>query len=94
MEKTYKNLRDELLKDPELKAEYDALGPEYELIRELIDLRIEKKLTQDELSKRIGIPKSNISRFESRKHSPTLDTLNRFAKGLGKRVELKLVDNE
>jgi len=94
MEKTYKNLKNKLLKNAELKAEYDVLGPEYVIIRELIDMRIKENLTQDQLSERIGIPKSNISRFESGKHSPSLTTLMRFAKGLNKKVEFKLVDNK
>ena len=34
------------LKDPEFKAEYDRLQPEYALIQAVLDARIKKKLTQ------------------------------------------------
>ena len=43
-------LETEFLKTPVLKAEYDAIEPEYELIRQLIKARAEnKKMTQKQL---------------------------------------------
>lgn len=92
--KTFKTLKDRLLQDSEIKTEYDALDAEYQIIKALIDLRIKYKLSQEDLSKRIGIPKANISRFENGKHSPTFQTLERFAAGLNKRIEIRLVDAE
>ena len=38
--------KSELLKNPRIKAEYDALAPEYELIEQLITARTERKITQ------------------------------------------------
>lgn len=35
-----------LLKNPQIKAEYDALSPEYELIEQLITARTERNMTQ------------------------------------------------
>jgi len=92
MPKTYKEVKDLLLSDPETQLEYDALLAEYQIIQELIELRIKENLTQNEMAKRIGIPKSNISRFENGKHSPTLHTLERFAAGLNKRIQIRLVN--
>ena len=40
------------LANPELKAAYDALEPEFALIRQLIDLRIKRGLSQRQLAKR------------------------------------------
>jgi len=92
MSKPYKDLKERLLQDPETKSEYEALDAEYQIIKALIELRIKYNLTQDDLSKLIGIPKTNISRFENGKHSPTFHTLERFAAGLNKRIEIRLVD--
>lgn len=92
MPKTYKEVKELILSDPETQLEYDALRAEYQIIQELVELRIQENLTLEELSKSIGIPKSNISRFENGKHSPTLHTLERFAAGLNKRLQIKLVN--
>ena len=92
MATTFKNYKTEVLKDEALSTEYEALTLEYEIIRSLIDIRIQENLTQSELSKKIGIPKANISRFENGKHSPSIQTLMRFAKGLNKKIEIKIVD--
>ena len=37
---SYREYRDEALKDPEVKAEYDALQPEYDIIQAMIDAGI------------------------------------------------------
>ena len=42
----------EKLKDPEFKAEFDALEPEYAIIQAMIDARKESGLTQKELSEK------------------------------------------
>lgn len=92
MTKSYQSLKSKVLKDKNIKLEYDALEAEYQVIQALVKLRLSLHLTQDELSKRIGIPKANISRFENGKHSPSLETLVRFAAGLNKKIEIKLID--
>lgn len=74
----FRKFKEELLKDPEVRAEYDALKPEYEGIRTLVGARIEQNLTQEQLAQRTGIRQSNISRIESgtcsqpdRRNAPT-----------------------
>lgn len=49
----------------------------------LRELRQEKGLTAYELARRSGILRPNVSRIESGKHVPTVDTLDRLARGLG-----------
>lgn len=51
--------------------------------RRLRELRQEKRLTTYELARRSGIHRPNISRMESGKHIPTIDTLGRLASALG-----------
>ncbi len=75
-------LKNELEKDVELKKEYDALQPEYEVIKELIKARNELKLTQSELAQMCGIKQSNISRLEKGKVSPTIKVLKKIADAL------------
>ena len=49
---SYKEFREEMLKDPEVKKEYDALEPEYAIIRAMLDARKSQGLTQQELAER------------------------------------------
>lgn len=75
-------LKDTLENDPELKEEYDALEPEYEIISKIIEARLESGLTQKELASRCHVKQSNISRLESGKVNPTLKFLKRLADAL------------
>ncbi len=58
------------------------------LVRQIRELRIAKKLTQKMVAKRAGMPQSVIARLESGEHSFSLDTLQRIAFVYGKRVQL------
>lgn len=73
----------EKLKDPEFKAEFDALEPEYAIIQAMIDARKESGLTQKELSEKIGINQADISKLERGNANPSLRTLKRLAAGMG-----------
>ena len=78
----------EQLKDPEFKAEWERIQPEYEIMRSLIDARIKLNLTQKELAERSGVRQSNISRIENGTASPTVATLQALAAGMGKRLHI------
>lgn len=86
--RTWKEVKRDLLKDPEFAKEVEELKPEYELISQIIQLRIEQKLTQEELAKRTGIKQSNISRLESGSYNPSLQFLKKIAKGFGKELSI------
>lgn len=88
---TLDDLRKELLSDPEVKAEYDALEPEYAIIRAMIAARMKVGLTQKELSERTGIAQSDISKFETGNGNPSLKTVQRLAAGMGMKVRLEFV---
>ena len=91
---SYIKYRDDALKnDPELKAEYDALEPEYDIIQALIDARKSRKLTQKQLSERTGITQADISRIENGTRNPSLEMIKRLAKGMGMVVKLEFVSD-
>lgn len=87
----FQAFKKELLKDPEVLAEYEALQPEYEVIKALIGARIEQNLTQEQLAKLSGIRQSNISRIESGVCSPTIATLGQLANGMGKKLRIEFI---
>ena len=74
------------LQDPEFAAEYERTRPEFEVMRAIIGARIEINMTQKELAEKSGIRQSNISRIENGTSSPTVDTLQRLAAGMGKKL--------
>lgn len=82
-----KNFRDTLnqrINDPQFKKEYDALEPEYQIIRAIIQARKEAGMTQKDLSDKTGITQGDISKLENGTSNPSLKTLQRIAEGLGK----------
>lgn len=87
----YKSFREELLKDPEVKAEYDALQPEFDIIRAMMDARIKQNLTQKDLSIKTGITQADISRIENGTRNPSLAMIKRLAAGLGMQLKLEFV---
>lgn len=89
----YEKFRAELLQDPEVKAEYDRLAPEYEIIKAIIDARHELKLSQQALAAKTGIHQSRISKLEKGLLNPSLDTLMRLADGIGKELHIEFRDH-
>lgn len=51
-------------------------------------------MTQAELAKRTGIPRSNITRFESGSYNPSLELLVRIAAALGMNLQVQLTAKE
>ena len=87
----YSQLKNELLNNPKIKDEYDALEPEYQLIRAMIECREELNLSQQELANITGINRTDISKLENGNANPSLKTIKRIADGLGKKVEINFV---
>ena len=87
----YKEYKKKALENPEVKNEYDALGPEYDIIQVMIDARKDQKLTQKELSDRTGITQADISRIEKGPRNPSLEMLKRLAKGLGMQLKVEFI---
>ncbi len=78
------------LKDPQIKAEYDRLGPEYEIIEAIIRKRLEKGMSQKQLAEKMGTKQSALSRLESGNYNPSLAFLKKVATALGSKVHISL----
>ena len=85
----------EQMKDPEFKAEWDALDPEFAVIEAILAARKESGLTQQlsliHISERTGIAQTDISKLERGNGNPSLRTLQRLAAGMGMRVKIEFV---
>lgn len=78
------------LKDPEIRAEYDRLGPEYEIIEAIIRKRLERGLSQKQLADKMGTQQSALSRLESGNYNPSLAFLKKVATALDTTVHISL----
>ena len=87
----YSDFLTEQLKDPALKAEYDALEPEFSVIQAMIDARKRTGMTQKDLAAATGIYQGDISKLERGCGNPSLKTLQRLAAGMGMTLKLEFV---
>lgn len=81
---------------PGVKEAYVTLADEFAFLDEVLKARAESGLTQAEVAERVGTTQSAIARLESAapKHSPSIATLQRYAKALGYRLEVRLVKQQ
>jgi ribosome-binding protein aMBF1 (putative translation factor) len=79
-----------LLADPRVRAEYDALAPEFEIAAELVRARVRAGLSQAELAARMGTSQSAVARLESGQTLPSTKTLLRYAKATGSKLHVRL----
>jgi len=89
----FSQFKDEALKNPEVREEYENLQQKYELKTKLIALRKMTGLTQQELAEKLHTQKSNISRLENvnSKISPRLSTIEEYAKAMGYKLEINFI---
>lgn len=87
-------LKKRLLASPEVRAEYERLGPVYALVGAMVEARHAAGLTQQEVAARMGTTQSVVARLENAHHMPSLDLVTRYASALGRRVEFDLVAAE
>ena len=88
MNKSIDELKNE---KPELKEVFEGEDPVYELRKRILELRLEKGYSQAELAKKAGTKQAVISRIESGESEPRIDTVNKIAKALDKKVKIDLV---
>ena len=72
---------------PDVKEEYEALGPQYEIICAEIKCRKALGITQKELAERMGTAQANISRFESGSYNPSLAFFAENGAEFGKNIK-------
>lgn len=88
---SFEEMKNDLFKDNDFKAEYDRLKTRYDAIEQIIKARKEQNMTQAELARKVGTQKSNISRLESGNYNPSLDFLAKVSAALGKRLNIHLL---
>lgn len=88
---THKDVKETLLKDQEVKREYDLLQSEYDFLVQMYKARMKRNVTQKQLSELSGIDQSNISKIETGEYSPSLKTMKKIADALNMDLKIELV---
>ncbi len=86
--------RKQQMQDSEFRAYAEQMQPFADLAKAVVGARIERNLTQQELSKLTGVAQSDISRLESCEGNPSLKTLIRIAEGMDMRLQVSFVPVE
>jgi len=90
MATTFKKFKAKALKNSVVKAEYDALEPEYEVVKTIINQRIKRGWSQTELAKAVGSRQPVISKLERGEGNPSLSTLHKIAKALDLSLQVSM----
>jgi len=92
---SHNQLKEKALKKQSVRKEYEALEPEFNLLREMLKARNDAGLSQADVAKRMGTKPPAITRLESSltsgRHSPSIATLKKYAQAVGCHLEIKLV---
>lgn len=90
---TLKQFKRRAFTHPGVREAYAESANEFAFLDEVLRARAEAGLTQAEVAARIGTTQSAVARMESAeaKHSPSIVTLQKYAKALGYRVQVRLV---
>jgi DNA transposition AAA+ family ATPase len=91
---SHKEFVEQQLSDPEVRAEYDRLAPEFALLDELLKAREASGLSQAEIARRMGTKPPALSRMlsglGSASHSPSVATLRRYAEACGMKLHISM----
>ena len=93
MHSTLGQFKERALSRADVRHAYDELEDEFSFLRQILAARASVGLTQAQVAARIGTTQSAVARLESgaHKHSPSIATLQRYARALGFRLDVRLV---
>ena len=93
--KSHNEMLKEWQQDPNFQQEYNELEEEFLLFDQLLQARKTAGFTQSDVANRMGTKTSAIARLESgggsKRHSPSVNTLRRYAQATGHRLEIRLI---
>ena len=75
-----------------IKTSDDIVKKRQVIISKIVQVRLEKELSQTQLAKLTGMHRSNICRIESGRQNISIDTLIRVFDALGKDISIELKD--
>ncbi|MDD4902752.1 MAG: helix-turn-helix transcriptional regulator [Patescibacteria group bacterium] len=92
MSSELRQLNEKLLKQESFRKELEKEDLAFEIAESIIDARIDKGVTQEELAKMIGTKQPAIARIENGNDLPSLNQLQKITKALGYKLKVKIQD--
>lgn len=92
--KTLQQFKEEQMKDLAFAKEYEAIQPEMDVIRAVVEARTSQNMTQKDLAERTGINQADISKIENGTRNPSVNLLKRLADGMGMALKIELVPKQ
>ena len=92
--RTFDDMLSKQLQDKKFKKEYEAIQPEMDVIRAIVDARTSQNMTQKELAERTGINQADISKLENGTRNPSVNLLKRLADGMGMALKIEFVPKQ
>ena len=89
---SFETLRRRWMRDPRFRAEYERIGTDMELAFTLTEARRKAGLTQAELATRMGTSQAAVARIESGRGTPKWSTIERYARAVGARPVVLLLE--
>lgn len=84
----FEEVKARALKDPKIKAEYDKLEDEFNLICMMIEARKNAKLTQAQIAEKMGVSQNQVARIESLNVNVKYKTIAQYLKACGKKIAI------
>ena len=92
--RTFDDMLSKQLQVDEFRKEYEAIQPEMDVIRAIVDARTSQNITQKELAERTGINQADISKLENGTRNPSVNLLKRLADGMGMALKIEFVPKQ
>ena len=92
--RTFDDMLAKQLQNEDFRKEYEAIQPEMDVIRAIVEARTSQNLTQKELAERTGINQADISKLENGTRNPSVNLLKRLADGMGMMLKIKFVPKQ
>jgi ribosome-binding protein aMBF1 (putative translation factor) len=88
---SFKDFKEEVLKNAKVREEYEALRPEFELMIAFIKARKSAKISQEDLAKKLKLQQPSIARLENGGYTTTsIANLSKVADALGYSIKISL----
>ena len=92
--RTFDDMLAKQLQNEDFRKEYEAIQPEMDVIRAIVEARTSQNLTQKELAERTGINQTDISKLENGTRNPSVNLLKRLADGMGMMLKIEFVPKQ
>lgn len=92
--RTFDDMLAKQLQNEDFRKEYEAIQPEMDVIRAIVEARTSQNLIQKELAERTGINQADISKLENGTRNPSVNLLKRLADGMGMMLKIEFVPKQ